>query len=79
MFLHENDSFLPQLVLIVLFCDSGTSASRGTVSGGGAALVMLGGDEGPFIPEATSCPNSGTATKTPPSAQEDPCCRLQPA
>lgn len=40
--LHENDSLLPQSVLIFCFCDTLASANGGTV-GGGAGPVLSGG------------------------------------
>lgn len=54
VFLHENDSRSPQLVLIFPFCDPGASANGWAVSGGGAAHVLLGGGEGPSVPRVSS-------------------------
>lgn len=49
--LYENDSLLPQSVLIFCFCDTLASANGGTV-GFGAVHVLSGGGDRPSISEA---------------------------
>jgi len=76
VFLHENDSLLPQSVLIFPFCDPGASADRDSVNGGGgAARVVLPGGEGPSVPEDLRSPRTSHGPKSQDASESQDSCR----